>query len=74
MTTMKGADVKAKINQIMRMEIKEVREFACELSISNIDDKARKYLNKAIDLRYAQLSDIISNDIIHSEVKLDELG
>lgn len=49
---------------IMGMNLSELRKKSCDLSMSDIDDKARKFINRAIDLRYAQLCGINTSGVM----------
>lgn len=50
--------------EIMGMELSELRKRAQDISLSDIDSKARFFLNSAVDLRMAQLMDIDTSGLV----------
>ena len=48
------------IKKIGAMDKKELNKFMQEVSLSNADDKSKLYLNRAGDIRQAELEEICS--------------
>lgn len=61
MITLSRDVVQSQILEISKLEISELRLKAQDVSLSDIDDKGRDFINRAIDLRYAELSDICTD-------------
>jgi len=57
MTTLSKEQVVEKIKEIVVMSESELESFIKKLSLSNIDDKAKKFFYKAIDLRREMLKE-----------------
>ena len=55
MTVLSKEKVIEKIEEIRYMDFEELREFDYILASSDVDDKARKFLQKAIDIRMSEL-------------------
>lgn len=59
------------IIKIYNMNNRELNEQAVTVSMSNVDDKARYFLNKAIDKRREELEQAISPYVVSSEIDSD---
>lgn len=60
------------VTKIFNMNLSELNNYAVTVSMSNVDDKARYFLNKAIDMRMAELSDdALGAYVVGSEIDPD---
>lgn len=61
------------ISKIAKMNLKEVDDFGLKISLSEIDEKAKKFLYKAIGIRKKQLSEndgfVVNGDIDDMDFK-----
>ncbi len=62
-----------KIQEVMEMDQKNVNEYGLKVSLSVIDEKAKKFLYKAIDLRKEQLQQSQDNLVENGEFDYKEL-
>lgn len=61
-----------KIIEISNMQKQELNSFACALSLSPVNEKAKKFLLKALDLRTMQLQEAtVSPLAVVSEIDMD---
>jgi len=69
---MKKQFLRKKIIEISNMQKQELISFACVLSLSPINEKAKKFLLKALDLRTMQLQEVtVSPLAVVSEIDMD---
>ncbi len=74
MTTLTKAQVTDKIIKISTMSAESLREFAINISLSDIDGCSRSFLNEAIEIRGSEVDYNSCNLAICSDVKADEIG
>ena len=70
---MNDKELRAKAVQVADMSIEQIDSFSEQVSLSQVDDKARFYLFEAIDKRREQL-DKVSVMAVDSDVKMDGDG
>lgn len=63
--------IKTKIEDVSEMDLHELEEFGRTVSMSDVNDKAKYFLYKAIDIRKDELSTPASN-IEHGEFDIRE--
>lgn len=69
---MKKQFLRKKIIEISNMQKQELISFACALSLSPVNEKAKKFLLKALDLRTMQLQEVtVSPLAVVSEIDMD---
>ena len=62
------------VTKIFNMNLDELNARAVAISMSNVDDKARYFLNKAIDMRKEELREVIDPLIVNGEYDMEALG
>lgn len=60
--------VLAKIVEIADMNENELHDFGVKISLSDVDDKAKLFLYKAIDVRREQLASVIGIDVVNCDL------
>lgn len=69
---MKKLFLRKKIIEISEIQKQELLSFAYVLSLSPINEKAKKFMQKALDLRFMQLQDVsVSPLVVVSEIDMD---
>jgi len=69
---MKKQFLRKKIIEISNMQKQELISFAFALSLSQVNEKAKKFLLKALDLRTMQLQEVtVSPLAVVSEIDMD---
>jgi len=69
---MKKQFLRKKIIEISNMQKQELLSFACALSLSPVNEKARKFMQRALDLRFMQLQEVsVSPLAVVSEIDMD---
>ncbi|MBD3843011.1 MAG: hypothetical protein IE909_14250 [Campylobacterales bacterium] len=58
----------AKIVEIADMNENELHDFGVKISLSDVDDKAKLFLYKAIDVRREQLASVIGIDVVNCDL------
>lgn len=56
------------------MNLEELNELAVAISMSNVDDKTRYFLNRAIDMRKEELREITDPLVVNGEYDMEALG
>lgn len=70
---MTKAKVQAQMQLIATMNRKEIEDYAVKLSMSDVDDKARKFLNKTIDLCLTIIDSKIDVSIVYASVDMEDV-
>ena len=75
MTTLSKDDVLRKIKVIAVLDKEELFNMASVISLSDADDKAKSFLNRAIDLRFAELQgiDTVGLTVVDGDYDVSEL-
>jgi len=69
---MKKQFLRKKIIEISKMQKQELLSFASALSLSLVDEKARNFMQRALDLRFMQLQEVsVSPLAVVSEIDMD---
>ena len=69
--------IKARVLDIYNMDEDELNEFGTKVSISDVDDKSKMFLYRAIEDRILQLREIRelqSSCVVMSEIKAGDLS
>lgn len=68
MVTLTKQQVLARIVDVAGMSENELHDFGVKVSMSDVDDKAKFFLYRAIDMRKEQLAGGIGIDVVNGDI------